>query len=736
MTRVLEYIELETPAWLVTSPMGDDLTWRFTKPTEATPKDILAIPSVRSISFTPATISLGENLGTRATLTVTFADHRHIMASESYDAGTFWGKWRGRFGQRLRGKPLRWIRGTVGQTLDEMETWHFVVEAVNGPTPDGTYTITAQDVLKLADDDRSLAPRPTRGILLADIDTDDTSITLGPTGIGAIDYPASGFVNIAGKEICAFTRSGDTLTITRNTTVPGTTFETEVAEHKAGARVQLCLPYIADAPDEIIADLFTNYAGIDADYIDTDAWAAETDAYLQTLYTTLITEPTGVNKLVTELIQQAGLAVWWDALEQTMRLQVLRAVPTTAAEFNEDKFLRGSLRTQDQPGKRISEVLVYYGLREPLKPVDEDDNYRAALLTPDPTAATEYNGIVTKTIKSRWVPFGAEQVAERLSLIQLGRYRDPPRKLSFDTWRFAADVPELGQGYQFGWTENQDSEGNAALAPIQVTRLNPMPERYGVEAEEALFTIYEGSTPGGLNNRTIIITSNINNVNLRDMHDSIYPEITDDDVSASPTVTLTCIINNGVIVGSTSTSNPAFDVGDWPTGFVPKLILNGRIQGRGGNGGSAPPSSNGLDGGPALYTRNDIDVEYGANAEIWGGGGGGFAGAGGSGGDLAGFGGGGGAGQLPGAGGVGGTTGSPPISPENGSPGTTEAGGPGSDETFGGIALAGDGGGPGQDGEDASFGGFVGGTAGAAIDGVSFVNVLSGSADVRGGQIN
>jgi hypothetical protein len=731
--RVLEYVELETRPWVDDqSPPADDVVWRFTKPTEATPRDIEAIPSVRSISFTPATISLGESLGTRASLTVTFADHQHVMDGEPFDRGTFWGKWRGRYGQRLRGKTLRWIRGAEGQTLAQMDTYHFVVEAVDGPTPDGTYKITAQDPIKLADDDRALAPRPTRGILLGDIDTDDTGITIGPVGIGDIDYPASGLINIAGKEICAFTRSGDSMTITRNTTVPGTTFETEVVEHKAGARVQLCLPYIADSVDTIIADLFTNYAGIDPDYIDTDAWDAEVSTYLQTLHTTIIAEPTGVNKLVTELIQQSGLAVWWDALVQTMRLQVLRAVPTTAATFDESKFLKGSLKTQDQPTKRISEVLTYYGIREPLKQADEPDNYRASLLTIDPQAQSEYNGIANKTIKSRWIPFGAQQVAERMSNIQLGRYRDPPRKISFETWRFAEDVPQLGQGYQLGWTENQDSSGNQVLAPIQVTRLLPAPEKFSVEAEEALFTLYEGATPGGLNNRVIIIPSNINDVNLRDMHDSIYPEITEDDVSASPPVTLTVIINAGVIVGSTNTANPAFNVGDWPVGFGITMQINGRIQGKGGNGGdmsggvSLPfVTVNGFPGGTALYTRFVISVEYGANAEVWGGGGGGASTLNDDANAVE-LGGGGGAGQLPGSGASGSS---------NGSPGTTEAGGSGAVSD----AQAGSGGGPGMAGGSANLFGFPfgsGGAAGKSIDGVSFVTVTSGSGDIRGGTIN
>jgi hypothetical protein len=720
MTKVLEYVELETRPWVDDqSPPADDIVWRFTMPTEFTPKDIDAIPSVRSVSFTPATISLGENLGTRASLTITFQDHKHIFNGEPFDQGTFFAKWRGRYLTRFRGRPVRWIRGVLGQSLAEMETWHFVAESVSGPTPDGAYTLVAQDILKLADDDRALAPRPTRGFLVAPIDTDDTAATMGPTGIGNIDYSASGFVAIAGKEVASFTRSGDALTITRALAVPGTTYETEVVEHDAGARVQQCLAYLADDPADIIYDLLTTFGGVDPSYIDLAAWQTETATYLQTLYTGFITEPTGVNKLVSELIEQASLAVWWDAIAQTVRLQVLRPVSTASAVFSEDKFLARSLKTQEQPGKRISEVLFYYGLREPLRPIDEDDNYRAIILTTDPTAGTEYGGVVTKTIKSRWVPFGAGQTATRASNNLLGRFRDPPRRVNFDTWRFAPDVPELGGGYQFGWTENTDKDGIPALAPIQVTRLNPSPEKYAVEAEEVLFTFFDQAD---LANRVITIPSNINNVNLREMHDTIYPPITEDDLSASPPVTVTCVIADGVIVGSTSTSLPAFDVGDWLIGFTPLLQLNGRIQGKGGNGASADTIAAGQAGGVALFSRHSIDVEYGASAEIWGGAGGGGMSIG-----SDAFGGGGGAGQLPGSGGS--ATGGFP-----GSPGTTDDGGDSGTPS----STAGDGGDPGQPGNTGAFG-FVftaGGAAGSAIDGVSFVNVVSGSADVRGATVN
>ena len=101
----------------------------------------------------------------------------------------------------------------------------------------------------------------------------------------------------------------------------------------------------------------------------------------------------------------------------------------------------------------------------------------------------------------------------------------------------------------------------------------------------------------------------------------IFPAVSDADVGY---VTLTCIIQADVIVGCTSTGLRAFTVGDWPDGFEITIKVLGRIQGRGGNGGSLIgfTPQNGFPGGVALYTRHDIDLEV-DEGEIWGGAGGG-----------------------------------------------------------------------------------------------------------------
>jgi hypothetical protein len=704
MTKALTYIEIDVPDFVSGSPEADQ-TFRFAIPTDFLPASIDAIPSIDSVSFSPARISLGENLGERADLRITLSDHLHIFNGEAYESGTFFSKWRARYGTRLNGRSLRWIQGTVGQTLSEMDTRHFVVENTAGPSFGAKYTIVAKDVLKLADGDRAQAPVLSNGFLVSDITDSATSATLSPSGIGDDEYPASGHVAIGGEEIASFTRSGDVLTITRGQL--GTT----AAAHETGDRVQLVLRYVGEDPADIIRDLLVTYAGVPSSYIPLSAWQTETDSFLQRLYTATIPEPVSVNRLISELVEQAALAVWWEPLTELIRLQVLRAISTDAVTFDQDSIIENSAQVGEQPNKRLSQIWTYFGQRNSLRPIDEPDNFRSVALTADLEAETEYGRASIKKIFSRWIPFGGRSVALRLNDILLGRYVDPPRKFNFDIHRFHDDVPVLGGGFNLKLWSLQNLDGSQATAPVQVTRLNVTPDRYIAEAEEMLFA---SDAQVDLLNRVVIIDSNAFNLNLRTIHDTIYPDPVEGE---SPSVTVTCYIEEGVIVGSTSTGTPAFDIGTWPTDFPVTLVVRGRIQGRGGVGGDI--QQNGTDGGPALYTRHAIDLVLNdGSGEIWGGGGGG---AGDPNTNNPEFGGGGGAGQLPGAGGQGNND------ANDGDPGTTEAGGDA------GGPVAGAGGDPGQDGGDFFL--TQGGDAGDAIDGVSFVT-KTGAGDIRGDEVN
>lgn len=761
------------------------VTLRFAEATSWLPTDIeIEAASIESVSYSPAVISLGEDLGQRSSLTVTFKDHRHsdtgllrdkYLADRDYTdpfaRGTYWGKFRTR-NPFQRGRSIRWIQGLLGEDLADMETRHFVIESFDFDALAGKFTITAKDTLKLADGDRAQAPLLSPGFLSANITDSATSATLAPAGIGdSFPYPAAGKINIGGKESVSFTRSGDTLTITR------AQLNSEAVAHNSGDRCQVILEVNADDPADVIAMLFTDFAGIDAGLIPLADWQAETAAFYRRVVTANIAEPTPVKTLVSELIQQCGLAIWWDDVGQKIRLQVLRAISTTAETFNESNTVEGTLKAREQPGKRISQVWCYFGILNPLKGVSDPDNFRSTAIRVD-LDAEEDAGLAIKKIFSRWIPFGGLTIADRVTAIQLGRFRTAPRHFAFELYRRGAETPVLGEGCRLFGLPMQDSTGALADVPIQITRLNPDVGVYQVEAEEQLFVDLDNEDP---NTHPIIIDSNTYNVDLRDLHDTLFGTL-DNGVTVNVTV------NAGVIVGSTSTSVAAMDIGTWPTQAVTgnrtsgspilsslsvdtatwaavgqrvfgtgipagakiltvdsttqitldanassgagtstaltvhtviiNLLLRGRVQGKGGTGGTGADEFNddagsdgqpGGSGGLALYTRYGINVDLSTgDAEIWGGGGGG------GGGSITfyayGPGGGGGAGSQPGSGGAKGGDASPGFSLEtNGAPGTTETGGAGGTNHVVGH-VGGDGGDPGQNGVAGdSFGSLGGG---------------------------
>lgn len=681
------------------------VTWRFAAPATYLPRDIdIVSPSVISVDFSPAVVSLGENLGQRASLKVTLRDHPHSDAGAGFDKyyaersynpfeqGTLWGKFRARQ-PFLRGAALRWINGFVGDDIANMETRHFFIESFDGVKTDGTFTINAKDTLKFLDGDRAQAPVLSNGFLVSPIDDNDLSATLSPAGIGNSEYPASGHVNIGGNEVCSFTRSGDVLTIVR--AQHGTT----ASAHAAQDRVQLCIVYDAIDPASIINHLITTYTDTPEGYVPLAEWQTETNNNLNRLYSAVITEPTAVNKLVSELVQQGPLAIWDDNVAQQLRLQVLRGIPTSAELFDEPHVIANTFAVSDQPEKRVSQVWVYFGQIDPTKRVDDPDNYRSVSRSIDEDAEANFGAAAIYKIFARWIPQLGSTIADTLGTKVLSRYTTAPRKFSFEVFRHTSQIaPVLGGGYRFEWWNLQEPNGAGENVPIQVTRLLPTPASWKVDAEEMLFS----APADDLTNRQIVIDSNINDVNLKDVHDSLFPEL---EIGQ----TVTCTVAAGVIVGSTNVSIPAFDVGTWDGSPTLNVIVIGRIQGKGGNGATAPAA--GQSGGVALFTTEAINLTD-TDGEIWGGGGGGGA--------VTGGGGGGGAGQLPGSGGGGAFP---------GNAGTTEAGG------AGGVAFltAGTGGGPGLAGQAATS---AGGSPGLAIDGISNVTTIGVAGDRRGGTAN
>lgn len=678
---------------------------RWAVSTADLPLEIDATPCISSIDRRPQQIEPGEGLGVRESVTVSFFNFLHNDAGfdkylstrgyNTYNSGTYWGKFVARWGN-IQGYEFRTVDGYVGQTLDEMDRRYYVVESTVGVDSSGKFSITSKDAIKFMDGDKAQAPLPSKGVLFAAIDEVATSLTLSPSTIGAT-YPANGLASI-GNENVTFTRVGDVVTFTGRGL-----YGSKLEKHDAGETFQIALRFAPSDPSAIIYHLLDNYTDTPDEYLDVAAWIEETSAYIGRLYSADIMKPTPVKTLVTELIREVGLIFYTDLRLKKIALKAMRAfVPVVA--FDDSTIIAGSLSSKTQFDKRVSDVWVYYGKRNPLEKQDNKENYTSiyADLTENVVVALEDSPRAIREIASRWITVFNSPAAVAVAESILARYEVAPRQVGFKVPPYITLQEGQAIYLQSRIFEN-DQGGLAPSFQCQILSTERSEQGYNVLAEEVNFTLIPPT-----NIRVINITEDAYNINLRSVHDSIYAPI----VSGN---TVRLMIGPNVTIGSVNNSSFALTIGSWPVGVIIEIYGYG-IEGKGGDG----DYGTGNNGGGALYTRHPITIAGDVN--IWGGGGAGGAGT-----------------YSPpfstipipltGGGGAGSTPGNPGATKTAGSPRTFLG-------TGTGFGYGGAGGNPGLPGEAGSgVLGQVGGSPGVAIDGISYVTITA-SPDIRGAQIN
>lgn len=530
------------------------LTLKFCKSQAFLPDDGYYIPSLVSASLSAGSINpVGANknsssLGTRGGISVEFQDHPHtdkfvdpyLANRVSRDAGyiatergTFWTKWRAR-NRYFVGREIRHCSGFISNgTVVDVTTRTYFITDFEGPDASGRVSFAGKDILSKVASDKAKSHPASTGKLLNNITDSDTSITLDPFGIGS-DYPASGSVRI-GSELCTFTRSGDVLTVVR------ARYNTKAATANAGSIVQLCLEYDAMAPMAILEDLLVNGAGIPSTYLDLAQWATEQTDYMPRLYSALITEPTGVLDLIAEMAQQMYFYTVWDERASKLKVRAIRpAIGDTIYDLDDFANLLGdSVQIRDLTDQVITQVWVYYGIINPAASATDEKNYavREIILTNEGIA--DKNGSETiKKIFCRWISSTNGAAAIELGEKILSRYGTAPRQATFSLAEKDSAV-WLGDFVRLNHRLSVDMTGAPIALNMQV--MSAQQSRQGV-----LFNyicqefIYE--RPVDPNHRLIVIAADQVNINLRDLHDSLY---------AAPVggETIRALVRTGVAIG-------------------------------------------------------------------------------------------------------------------------------------------------------------------------------------------
>src|SRR5262249_3852802 len=161
-----------------------------------------------------------------------------------------------------------------------------------------------------------------------------------------------------------------------------------------------------------------------------------------------------------------ALAIWWDDINQKIRLQVLRPIAADTDNYTMENIIQSSIDIQEQADKRLSQVYVYFGKINPLVKEDQIDNYRSTVAVSDPLSEVAYGSPAIKKIYSRWITSGGRITAETAANKLMGRYVDPPRDFKFELLRDAQDDPQLCSGVHLSHWQLQDMRGNAVRVPI------------------------------------------------------------------------------------------------------------------------------------------------------------------------------------------------------------------------------------------------------------------------------
>ena len=705
-------------------------TYRFCESRSAHPIGLVAIPSLNNVSISPAKIDLAGGLGTRASVNLSFIDHPasdidvdKYVAERSYIAserGSFWTKLRAR-NPNYQFRSLRVLSGYLENGVyiaANFKTRYYIIESMN--VSGGKASIIAKDPLKLASTKKALAPKANSGVISSDLSIGSNHIILLPDGIGNLEYGESGFLSLR-NEIMAYTRNPlsnpDRLEINRAEK------NTIATTHSAGETVQQCLEYsgqVRGRLDFIINDLLTNFANIDAAFINTEAWEAEVSIFLKGLADGIVSKPYDVYKLLKELAESFPHYLWWNEYKQEIELTALKVAPSTAlnALSMQSNIVEGSFSTKDKPDLRVSTIFVNFGMFDSTKKIDDIHNYRQSYTRIDAKSISKYGSSEVKVVNSRWINNANKAQAVVLATLYGRRFSDVPREINFSLDVKDSDV-WIGDTKAINHIDIVDQTGLPVDTNFQIMSAKESNNFDYTALEYTYGDLQDGDVGGGNPNVTSVYIPKSNDVNLYDLYVDTWP---------APTATTEAlfIIDNGIIIGSSNNTIPSITTGtatEWNGANVEILIEpNGFLVGKGGDEGEA--------GGLALLMQTDITL---SNAGVIGGGGGG---GGHSQGSNYRAGGGGGAGFNFGIKGV--TTYSGGAQ-SYGSNGTLESGGNGgyviTQAQEPENARGGDGGDLGNAGQSAIGDGTnnSGGAAGAAIDrnGFTLTESITGS-DIRG----
>lgn len=678
-----------------------------------------------SVSSTPPKVEPGVSIGFRANATVQlqdFTDDDVFSLPPPYDdrrkKGPFWAKFIAR--NYLKNRKCRIIRGynPFDFNLANCQVENYIIDSFSGPDIQGRVTLKLVDPLKLTNGVNAKAPAVSDGVLATGINESVTQIDY--TSTIADEYGAVGATGVValGKEVMTYTVSmagtNGTLDVVRGA------FDSELKSHDAGDTIQKCLFYDDMNIMDIFDDLIRNNTEIDNAYIPTTKWdALKTGELANYNLTNVITKPTEVKKLLNQLIQISGASMYVDIINESIEVVPTPNFDSPVIQFDETTHIeQDSIRVSPADDKLITRQIIYWAKRNPTEGSDENNYAKRFAVIDQGVEAGANIGVQSAgdEIKSDWLTNDLEDNQLATSIVQrnVQRFNSVPREIEFVT-----DSRWIGQ------LENGNRMWLGSVFGIKVqNEVNPDGTPRDITAQ----CVQISPTRDDDKWKVKGLTYNANvaaNVDFYIQEDKLDFILADDPVfseilSSGGAREYIVVITSSATIGSTTNAHASFRQGTFPSGATLKLINQGRVLGKGGDGGNGgdvtfggagnnvcvfSQGQNGVNGGDAFSFTTDVILDN-LLGTIGGAGGGGAGSDGSCEINQAGSGGGGGQGFNGASGGSAGFAEVPALDGVDGEDSTRSYAGDGG-------LNAGDGGSLGEDGGNAN--GQTGGLAGRAI---------------------
>ena len=408
--------------------------------------DAPTFPSLTGLTVSPATLTPSKGLGIRATCNITLQDHPYSMVGiddyisdrtyDHMDRGSLWSRLVPMFPFYAQNE-IRVFTGFLEEDgsydASNFRQRTYFIESISGPTANGQVSIKCKDALRFADAEKAQVPTQSSAILTAAITNVATSFGITDPSDDVKDAYDAGqaYIRVDDETMLVTNITGTnptyTLTVTRGA-MPSTYTGTMTAEaHEANSTVQHCHFFDADAVDDVIYYLLNTGAGIDASYLPTSDWQDVIDFGLQSyLFTALITEPTGVKQLLTE-ISEHSIFMWWDERDAEVKIDSIIRRFTNYGPYDDDEHIvADSVNVMRDEKSRVSQSWMVFGHRNPVLELDDITHFTSVYVSADADAegANEYDQKKVKQVFSRWLPLDKRSVATEITNRDLNYYRD------------------------------------------------------------------------------------------------------------------------------------------------------------------------------------------------------------------------------------------------------------------------------------------------------------------------